>query len=201
MFSKRILILLIVFVAFTTAAHAEYFSDYKAKPADTLRFLSYTVAYAPSWSAGGVDHWVAGDLNFRLSRHWAIPAEAFVLLGRKGAGLVIAGRWFPVGKLGRDGYEDWLQIELGQLIMTRPWDPGCTSSCNDWDDGFLAGVNYGRDIQPWKNSHYGFRLSIGGAWVQGTVLSRASTGIFGIPQTKLGNVMLSLRIGIMEWEN
>jgi len=180
-------------------SHAEYFSDYEQEKPTPPPSLEWGADYLGRWSAGGYDHWLDANISFRLNRHWDLPISIETPLGSLGISGLVAGRWFPTGRLQKDGYEDWLQLGVGAITTKSPWDPSC-ESCTEWRVGPQVDFAYGRDILPWEKSPLGFRLGVDAAWVFGNVLTRSTTGIFGLPQTKLGNLILSLRIGCF-WIN
>lgn len=161
----------------------------------------------PSWELGGsyngryfsngLDHWADVEALYRLNRHWGISAQGATQLGDLGFIGTMGMRWYPDGRIGRIGSENWLEISGGEILRRtgNPQDPGCTN-CDTWLYGPTLSLTYGRDILPWDEATWGMRIGIFAGVAFGNVLFRQNVGLFGIDQTRKGWLIVGFQAGI-----
>jgi len=175
-------------------APAEYFSDYQRKPVSPPPENAWGLLYEGSWFSGAYDHGLALAYYHRLQRQVAFPITVATFINELGVHAQTGLRWFPSGNLRKDGFENFVEGDLGVLARKAPWDP--TDSTTKWVWAPQVVVEYGRDILPWSDAKLGIRLSLFGSWAFGNkVLARSAQGVFGLSETKLGNIILGFRIG------
>lgn len=180
-----------------TIAQAQSLSDYRPRKPLPIPSWEAGASYDGRYYSNALEHWIDLDWTLRTGRHIAVSSQIGAQIGDPGYLATLGLRWYPDGRIGRIGYENWVEINAGGISRRtpNPDDPGC-SDCETWLASPILFFSYGRDFLPWDQASWGMRVGLFAGVAFGNALFRQETGIFGMDQTTLGWLMVGIRIGI-----
>lgn len=180
-----------------TISHGQSLADYRPKTPLAIPSWTLGASYHGRYYSNVMEHWADVEFVSRINRHWALSGQVGAQGGDPGFMGTLGFRWLPDGRIGRVGYENWIEVRAGSIARKteNPDDPGC-DHCDLWLKSPIAFIVYGRDFLPWDKAGWGVRFGIYGGVAMGNALFRHETGIFGMDQTTFGWLMIGFQAGL-----
>jgi len=172
-----------IILLFFSAANADFFLE-KIEIEEPPPTFVYGAHYAGRIFAGGLDNFGGATARYRINKKFAVGAKGEVDISRTG---FLAGGFFnylPSGNIHKDLVENYLHLGVDYISIDSKQSP-------------LFSLGYGRDMQPWKKSVFGFRVLCRIEYApMNRTFSRKDKGFAGLDNITFANTDFAFEFGI-----